>query len=136
MATAYERANWLAVRIERSTGVNISINDARTLRRAEKTLHRWSELECGNSNDYASWCIERDELTDKPYMVTHPHKGSVRRRPVPDRERGAIKRVAALCERLGLHYFHQTDPRGCSLYVAAVELTDNNYSSRGVACCD
>ena len=134
--TASDKTHALADRIRNVTRVDISFNDAWTLRRAEKTLQRWSELECGDGNDHASWSIERDEVTDKPYMVTYPHVGSSRRRPVPDRERGAIKRVAALCERLGLHYFHQTDPRGCSLYVAAVELTDNNYSSRGVACCD
>ena len=136
MPSVYERAYKLSERIHQVTRVAISTADANTLRRAEKTLSRWSELECGDGNDHASWSIERDEVTDKPHMVTHPHTGKTRRHAVPDRERGAIKRVAALCERLGLHYFHQTDPRGCSLYVAAVELTDNNYSSLGVACCD
>lgn len=134
--TAIDKTHALADRIRNVTRIDISFNDAWTLRRAEKTLHRWSELECGDGNEWASWSIERDEATGRSFMVTHPHTGKTRRHAVPDRERGAIKRVAALCQRLGLHYFHQTDPRGCSLYVAAVELTDNNYSSRGVACCD
>lgn len=136
MPSAYERSHKLALRIARVTGVYVSIEDASILRRAEKTLHRWAELECGDGNAYASWSIERDETTDKPFMVTYPHTGKTRRHAVPDRERGALRRVAALCKRLGLYWYHQTDPRGCALYVAAVELSDNSYSSRGVACCD
>jgi aryl carrier-like protein len=38
-----------------SRGINIGFDDANTLRRAEKTLHRWAELECGDGNNYASW---------------------------------------------------------------------------------
>ncbi len=56
------------------------------------------------------------------------------RQPIPDREAGALRRVAAICEANGLHYFHQTDPRGCTLYVSNEPLTDTNYTN-GVACC-
>lgn len=136
MPSAYELANKLSERIQRATGVSVSIDDAQTLRRAQLTLRRWAELECGDGNDWASWAIERDEKTDLPYMVTYPHTGKSRRQRIPDRERGALRRVADLCKRLGLHYFHQTDPRGCALHVAAEPLTDSNYSTRGVACCD
>lgn len=38
------------------------------------------------------------------------------------------------CRDHGLHYYHQTDPRGCALYVSAEPLTDQNYSN-AVACC-
>lgn len=57
-----------------------------------------------------------------------------RRERIADREAGALRRVKAVCERNGLHYYHQTDPRGCSLYVASEPLTDSAYSY-GVACC-
>ena len=53
---------------------------------------------------------------------------------VPDREKGALARVEALCKRLDLHYYHQTDPRGCALYVSNEPLPDNAYSN-GIACC-
>lgn len=112
----------------------IDWDDTATLRKAQKTLHRWAELECGDGNDYASWAIERDEKTGKPYMVTHSHNGYPRRERIADRETGALKRVAAVCRASGLHYYHQTDPRGCALYVAREPLTDQNYSSAGVAC--
>lgn len=134
-----KRAGWkdseLAGRIERRCGVSIGLDDANTLRRAELTLQRWGEAECGNSGDHASWAIERDEESGKPFHVTYWHDGRTQRRPVADREAGALKRVAALCNRLGLHFYHQTDPRGCALYVSNEPLTESAYTN-GVACCE
>lgn len=104
-----------------AAGIAADFDAAETLRRAQLTLHRWGELECGDGDNYKSWAIERDEATGKPYMVVYPHDGKPRRYRVADREAGA-------------HYFHQTDPRGCALYVAAEPLTESDYT-RGVACC-
>ena len=134
MKSAYTKNAELAAILTNLTGVNVPLDDAKTLRRAELTLRRWAELECGDGDNYKSWAIERDETTQKPFMVTHFHDGKVHRRAIPDREDGALRRVEELCIRRGLHYFHQTDPRGCSLYVSNEPLTDTNYSS-GVACC-
>ncbi len=39
--------------------LGISADDALRLRRISMTLHRWHELECGDGNDYGSWCIVR-----------------------------------------------------------------------------
>ncbi len=116
----------------RLEALGLTTEEAETLRRCSQALHRWAELECGNSNDYASWCVERDELTGKPYMVTYPHQGKVSRRPTPDREKGALKRVDAICKRAGLHYYHQGDCRGVALYVSDKPLTDADYP-RGIA---
>jgi hypothetical protein len=116
-------------------GINLSWNAANTLRRASLTLSRWGELECGDSNDYQSFSLERDEVTERPYMVIRPYDSNkVQRYPVADRESGAIKRVARLCNDSGLFYFHQTDPRGVALYVSNVPLTDQNYSTVGIPC--
>lgn len=96
----------------------ISPDDARTLRRISMTLHRWYELECGDGNDYASWAIERDEKTGKPYLVTHPHTGESHRAPIPDKEKGALRRLAEIIGRYeGFAAYQQTDPRGCALYI-------------------
>ncbi len=122
----YHESALLAERLQ------IGTQDANMLRRAQLTLHRWAELECGDGNDYASWAIERDEETGRPYMCHYPHTGKMTRHRVADREAGALKRIKAVCERNGLHYYHQTDPRGCQLYVAREPLTDQNYT-RGVA---
>lgn len=104
--------------LSRLQTAGISYEHANALRRISMTLSRWGELECGDGNDYCSWAIERDETTGKPYMVTYPHDGKSRRTPVADRERGALKRLQAIVS----HYpdymaYHQTDPRGCAVYM-------------------
>lgn len=133
---AIDKNRALLARLQR-IAPDATLEDADTLRRAELTLHRWAELECGDSNDYASWAVERDETTGVPYYVAYRNAGGppVRTR-TPDRERGALRRVAAVCERLGLGYYHQTDPRGCALYVTRLGagMDDTNYSSTGVPC--
>ena len=133
--TARIATNAIQHRIFTRTGVSLSFDDANTLRRAELTLQRWSEQECGDGNAYQSWAIERDETTDKPYMVYYRFtEKEPRRYRIPDREKGALKRIAEICKRNGLHFFHQTDPRGCALYVHNQPLPDNNYN-QGVAVC-
>lgn len=116
------------------------------LRRAQMTLHRWSERECNGE-------IERDEETGK----VHPYNklGSRMRMTVPDRETGALKRVRKVIadrntrvwtgtgdsiESVALKHYHQTDPRGCALYILrpgdVPEGGDPSaYYSRGIAVC-
>jgi hypothetical protein len=111
------------------------IPDARTLRRAQMTLHRWAEMECGDGRGH----IERDEQTGKPFYYNDNARYVQANDPrrvssIPDREAGALRRVAEACKAAGLHYYHQTDPRGCALYVAAEPLNAQNYSSRGIPC--
>ena len=116
-----------------SRGLDLSLDDLNILRRAEKTLSRWSEQECGDGNDRASWAIERDEETGIPYRVVYPHQGKSYRNRTPDLEAGALRRVKEVCERNGLHWYHQTDPRGCALYVSKEPLTNRNYNY-GMSC--
>jgi hypothetical protein len=127
--------------------IALSLADARILRRAELTLHRWDEQQCGWSTrgEYgASYALVRDEDGDgKPYLEIHPNTGlKTRWEPVPDRERGAIKRIAAVCAKYAapngspLKYYHQSDPRGSALYISAPhhhDLSDSNYSG-AVSC--
>lgn len=39
----------------------------------------------------------------------------------------------AIASELGLFVFHQSDPRGCSLYLLENQEDKNNYSSKGIA---
>lgn len=100
------------------------------LRRISMTLRRWHELECGDGNEYGSWAIERDDNGDgPPYMVHHHYrhgqgKDTVTRTRIPDREKGAKKRllsiINALAARKGVcnvNAYIQTDPRGAALYI-------------------
>jgi len=132
--TADLKTRDLRNRLERR-GIVANFAQAETLRKAELTLQRWAEQECGASTDYFSWAIERDEDTGKPFRCIYYHDGRTQRFPEPDREKGALRRVGAVCAALDIHYYHQTDPRGCALYVSTEPLTDSNYTN-GVACCD
>lgn len=126
----------MLARLERA---GISPDDALALRRISMTLHRWHELECGDSNEYCSFGIERDEDTGRPYMVVHPNTGKPRRHAVADRERGALKRLAAIMARYpSLRSYVQGDPRGAALYILrpgdVPEGADvDSYYSRGLA---
>ena len=112
--------------------------DAISLRRISMTLHRWHELECGDGNDYASWCITRGEKkttsapgvrprqwvfehdeSGRPHLERHPRDTSAASYTrVSDRERGALKRLAAIMARYPtFQAYVQTDPRGASLYI-------------------
>lgn len=118
---------------------------ARTLRRAQMTLRRWAEEMCNGTiqrderptldpSDHINGDRGRSMKNGRPLRVWHTMGGAVRSHPIPDRERGALARVAAVCKAAGLHWYHQTDPRGCALYVAAEPLTAENYSTKGIPC--
>ncbi len=95
--------------------------DYRALRKAGLTLHRWYEHECNG-------VIQRDgdDCQGAPYWYnTHTGKRICK---APDREKGAVKRIEAICKRLGINYYLQTDPRGGTLYVDVQPIPNNNYN--------
>ena len=101
----------------------------------ERALQRWGERECG---DGSGCYIERDEETDKPYLV---NSNSGRRYPTADREKGALSRLSKIMEKhTPLKAYHQSDPRGCALYILRPgDVPDgesaNAYYSRGISVC-
>ena len=138
--TAKERYEVLS-RLEKA---GISYEHANALRRISMTLSRWGELECGDGNEYGSWAIERDESTEVPYMVHHRYmhgqgKDTVHRTRIADREKGALKRLQAIMSKYpDLLAYHQTDPRGCAVYVlrkddVPVGSSIDSVYNRGVA---
>lgn len=126
--------NWELARRFWARGIEqVERDHAETLRKAELTLHRWHELECGADNGRGSTVIVERDDEGNPYTVVHSGVRTYRYRR-PDHEKGAIHRVADVCAALGLHYYVQGDPRGCALYVSNEPLTDQNYSN-GIPCC-
>lgn len=113
--------------------------EAESLRRISMTLRRWHEMECGTGNGQVSHSVEREneDGTGRPFMRTQyptPTGYVDRRHPIPDRETGAKKRLAAILgQRNGrpaivagrlnaapagkLSAYIQTDPRGAALYI-------------------
>ena len=119
----------MLARLER---IGIEPNDALALRRIAMTLHRWNELECGDGNG----CIERDETTGKPFWLYSGNylEPKMRRHPIADREKGALKRLDAIMSRYpGLAAYVQTDPRGAALYV--YRKADNRAQEFGIESC-
>lgn len=131
--------------------LGFSRDEAEALRRISMTLHRWHELECGDSNSYGSWAIERDDNGDGPPFMVHHHyrhgqgKDGVTRTRIPDREAGARKRldriisernkraVTAGSSQTALGYYIQGDPRGVALYILVPDGADvHSYYTRGV----
>jgi len=122
--------------ISRIESLGVSMDDAFALRRISMTLSRWHELECGDGNDYASWGIERDETTGKPYMVTNPHTGKSRRHAIADRERGALKRLNIIMARYPeLSAYVQGDPRGAAIYIYRKDSPMLAASKYGIESC-
>lgn len=108
--------------------LGFTAQEAEQLRRISNTLQRWHERECGDGYG----CIERDEQTGRAYWYNanaryvDPNDPRARR-PIPDRETGAKKRLARIIARRN-HEGHevirgkvsayiQTDPRGAALYI-------------------
>jgi len=100
--------------------LGFTADQVNSLRRISLTLQRWHELECGID----SGCVERDEQTEKTYW-RNANTGKLS--PFPDRETGALKRLAAIvhdrnirqpfAESPLLDTYIQTDPRGAALYI-------------------
>ena len=109
-------------------------DEAESLRRISITLHRWHERECGTD----SGCIERGHKNGVLREFTHDENGAPHwadhsgDRPryyrIPDRERGAQKRLAGILQDCNarmlplqspakLTAYVQGDPRGAALYI-------------------
>ncbi len=54
--------------------------------------------------------------------------GENRVEPIRDLEAGAIKRIKTICQRNGLHYYVQTDPRGGVLYLSRDPIAEDSYT--------
>lgn len=112
----------------------ITYEDATALRRIAMTLHRWHELECGVEGGG----IDRDEDTGRPHRY-NSYTGKRSRYPIPDREKGALKRLALVMARYPhLSAYVQGDPRGASLYILRPgDVPEGekaeSYYSRGIA---
>ena len=99
----------------------ISRDDIKSLHRISHTLQNWFALECGGA-------IERDELTERPYMRTWDNQNGKRKWSIRDRETGARKRLKKIMANYpDLVSYVQGDPRGCALYILQTSQLDGAW---------
>jgi hypothetical protein len=127
----------IEVLAQRLMPLGIKYSDVAALRRIQMTLHRWAELECGIDGG----CVEIDEETGRAYWL---NSMTGKRHQIANRERGALKRLADIMLPYlpTLIAYHQTDPRGCALYIVPRSALPNGTTAgidslytRGVAVC-
>ncbi len=127
------KAERLARLLNRLAELGFSFSEAQRLRRIEGTLSRWSTEECNGTIQR-----EGDDGEGKPFRVNAGNFGfggkwTENRYPIPDREAGARKQLAAImAEHPKLWHYIQGDPRGCALYVGRKSdlKTDSNQIVR------
>ena len=91
--------------------IGIAPDDAVALRRISMTLRRWFEHECNGA-------IQRDGDRGDGSPWWHSTYDGRKICRAPDRERGALKRLAKIMERYpDFTPYVQGDPRGCALYI-------------------
>lgn len=148
MKTTTTKAERIARYFESMASLGFSTDEAVALRRIEMTLHRWAEHEC-NGN------IQRDgdDGEGKPRWY---YGGGRKGRLIPDRERGALKRLHRIVGNRNtrnwigfggpidqspgfIRSYVQGDPRGCALYLVKNEdlrgADIHAAYSRGFAVC-
>ena len=87
----------------------VTFEDYKTLALEEHRLQRWAEEECNGT-------IQRDDETGRPFRHW-PAQDVNSVIPIPDREKGCIRRCEEITARYGLRFYHQGDPRGCQVHV-------------------
>lgn len=132
MPTTYKERSEVIARLAR---LGIGYDDAQRFRRIAMTLHNWHEQECGSDRG----CIERRDEDGKPYWYnpSSDHSGKPAHRfLVPDREKGALKRLASLMGKYPhLVEYVQGDPRGASLYLLRrTDLSDGMNLDSAYSC--
>ena len=112
--------------------LGVSADDAAKRRRISMTLRRWHELECG----IETGGVDLEEVTKNMNWYSSV---TGKRTSFPDREAGALKRLAAVMANYpALRSYVQGDPRGCALYILLPEDIPNGagpayYYNLGIA---
>lgn len=108
------------------------------LRTCEKELHKWAEDQCNGR-------IQWDDETGEPHLYRKDKWGTYTVKqgyPTFNREDYYLDLARKQAARYGLAIYHQTDPRGCALYVYSKDdlarskfPIEQNYNSVATAIC-
>lgn len=153
---------------QRLQNLGFTYEEATQLRRIEMTLSRWAEAECSGEIEREEIGINAGKPFRVSQAWINGTADKRTAWPVADREAGALKRLKAIVDRrnerelahertlkheqAGLTYaqaveacggeirfYHQTDPRGCMVYLVKRSDLDgkpiDQVYNRGVAVC-
>lgn len=84
-----------------------------SLKRLAKVIHKWNEDEC---NGAIRWEGDNEEIPRRYYLDnygTYTKAGPIMR----NKEQQSLESAWKIAESHGYSVYHQTDPRGCSLYL-------------------
>lgn len=141
--------------------IGVDADTADKLRRIEMSLHRWAEAECNGEIQRGDDEVVSLNTLEQPCASCKVRKGRSHRSdctggnhtlttipgkprryygpnmdrsyPVADREAGALKRLAKIMEGLPhLVAYHQTDPRGCALYLVPKDKLQDGHDISSV----
>lgn len=107
-------------------GMDITLENLEQLCRDSRTLRKLFECECNGctreKSPGESW---QDYDVDREKQMEWVDK----------RQNVVLKRIAKRCAALGVDFYIQSDPRGCSLYISKPNsgMNNTNYSTTGVA---
>ena len=122
------------MRLRLSLGsLGFTASQIEALLRCSRTLSTWAAHECNGEIQR-----EGEDGTGRPYWY-NTNTGN-RMGPTADREAGALRRAKVICEAHGVTFYHQTDPRGCALWVlrpgdVPEGKAADAYYTRGIAVC-
>lgn len=114
--TRKERAEYNARREGVCERLGITESQYNYFRRIGENLHRIDEWYCnGTKGDPSRYPIE--EYAEGQYLAD---------------EEAILKKLADYWVRTGdshMHFYHQSDPRGCSLYISTEPMDASSYDS-------
>lgn len=84
-----------------------------SLKRLARIIHKWNEDEC---NGAIQWHGDNEE-TPKRYFQDHHGSFTITGPTIQDKKKQSLESARKIAAKHGLSVFHQSDPRGCALYV-------------------
>lgn len=120
--TRNEKADYNTHRDHVTDHLGIDKNAYNAYRRHGQALHRADENSANGTRNGESPRYEGSKLVNG-YTEEHYDKET---KPIH-------AKLKEMTKTHGLHYYHQSDPRGATLHLAKEKLDSNNYSSKGHA---
>ena len=93
-----------------------SAADWASLKRLARIIHQWNEDEC---NGAIQWHGDNEE-TPKRHFQDRYGSFTIPGPTIQDKEKQSLEAARKIAAKHGLSIYHQSDPRGCALYVYSV----------------